>query len=241
METEPATEAIAFLKFVGAEPPVPRCVHRARRPPHRSGHMPHAMQDWAATRHVDGVSSVAVWRNCSNRRTVQVVASVSGKIEELRRSCEFIRVAGGPQGRPHQRGENMMRCGHQASRGPRLPGEAPGSPLPPCGSTWGGLQPRAHRVGGLAQHHDLDAGGGDGGASLGLHGRRQRLAAADELRRRVGSVHARRRAPRGPDPRPAGHVAQPIRDNLRVQPPDCAGEREPRLQRAALRLQAHPR
>ena len=76
---------------------------------------------------------------------------------------------------------------------------------------------------------------------LGLHRRRQRRAAADELRRPVGSVHPRRRAPQGPDPRPAGHVAQPIRDNVRVQPPDCPGEREPRLQRAALRLQAHPR
>ena len=62
-----------------------------------------------------------------------------------------------------------------------------------------------------------------------------------QLRRPVGSVHPRRRAPQGPDPRPAGHVAQPIRDNFRVQPPDCPGEREPRLQRAALRLQAHPR
>ena len=46
------------------------------------------------------------------------------------------------------------------------------------------------------QHHDLDAGTGHGGASLGLHGRRQRRAAADELRRPVGSVHARRRARR---------------------------------------------
>ena len=48
------------------------------------------------------------------------MAAVPGKTDRRRRSYGIIRETGGLQGRPpDQRGENMMRCGRQPSRGPR--------------------------------------------------------------------------------------------------------------------------
>ena len=92
----------------------------------------------------------------------------------------------------------------------------------------------------LAQRHALGAGGRLGGPALRLHPRRRRRAAVDPLQGAVGPVHPRRRAPQGPDPGPSRHVAQPLPRRVRIQPPNRARARGAGLQRAALRLPAHP-
>ena len=92
----------------------------------------------------------------------------------------------------------------------------------------------------LAQRHALGAGGRLGGPALRLHPRWRRRAAVDPLQGAVGPVHPRWRAPQGPDPGPSRHVAQPLPRRLRVQPSSRARARGSGLQRAALRLPAHP-
>ena len=75
-----------------------------------------------------------------------------------------------------------------------------------------------------------------GDAAGGIHRGRRRRAAVDGLRGQLGLLHARGRAPRGPDPHPAGFGPTPLLRGLWIQPGAGSGEGGAEDQRAALRL-----
>ena len=104
-----------------------------------------------------------------------------------------------------------------------------------------GYQQQEAEVALLDQCRVLDAGGDERGVAVGLYRGPQRRVPVDELREWVGAVRDRQLRPRGPDPHPGGHAAQPRDHGVRVQPPDRVFQPGARIQRATLRLQTQPR
>ena len=96
-------------------------------------------------------------------------------------------------------------------------------------------------VGEMAQRQPLAAAGRLDCPAAGLHPGRQRRVALDGLRGQLVPLHARRRTARGPDPYPARHGPQPGLHPVWLQPATGSDERGAGYQRAALRLQTHPR